>query len=152
MIFYKPAKTEELDDLFTLIRDEAADYLSDTLEKIGLTEAGFRARFESVGQVFTVHIDENPAGFYWIEKRDDILHLHGIVICKRFQRQGYGRQVMEALEQRHGAGMAAIELGVYLHNEDARRFYERLGYQTVQRLEELQFDIMRRYFTHRPDG
>jgi ribosomal protein S18 acetylase RimI-like enzyme len=126
------------------MRDEASEYLKDSLWLIGLTTSAFRAKFKSVGDVVEIHSDGEPAGFYWIEKRDDILHLHGIILRREFQGRGLGREAMRRIEDEHGRGISAIELGVYRDNAAARRLYESLGYIVVKRLDDVHFDIMRK--------
>ena len=144
MLSYKPADIEELDELFELMRCETSEYLKDSLWQIGMTESAFQAKFKAVGEIYLIMVDGRQAGFYWIEKRDDILHLHGIILRCDFQGLGYGRQTMELLEYRHGDGISAIELGVYRFNHRARHLYEQMGYKTVSRLDDVQFDIMRK--------
>jgi ribosomal protein S18 acetylase RimI-like enzyme len=124
---YTQPDIDQLDELFDLMRNEASEYLKDSLWLIGMTVSAFRAKFKSVGDVVEIHSDGEPAGFYWIEKRGDILHLHGIILRREFQGRGLGREAMRRIEREHGRGMAAIELGVYRDNAAARRLYDGLG-------------------------
>ncbi len=148
MLTYTRPDVDELDKLFDLMRNEASEYLKDSLWLIGLTVSAFRAKFKSVGEVVEVLSDEEPAGFYWIEKRRDILHLHGIILRREFQGRGLGREAMLRIEEEHGRGMSAIELGVYRGNGAARRLYESLGYVVVRQLDDIHFDIMRKTLSH----
>jgi len=94
------------------------------------------------------HCDGEPAGFYWVEKRGDILHLHGIILRGEFQGHGLGREAMLQIEDEHGAGISAIELGVHRGNAAAKRLYENLGYVVVRELDDIHFDIMRKTLAH----
>jgi ribosomal protein S18 acetylase RimI-like enzyme len=95
----------------------------------------------TVGQVWGVYQGGNLVGFYWIEECDRILHLHGLVVKSTLQGQGIGTEVLNMLAQRYTGTMGAIELGVHESNTRARALYERLGYRTVRRLDDLGFHI-----------
>ncbi len=148
MLTYTQPGIDELDKLFDLMREESSEYLKDSLWLVGLTVSAFRAKFKSVGEIVEVHCDGAPAGFYWVEKRGDILHLHGIILRGEFQGRGLGREVMLRIEREHGRDIAAIELGVYRGNAAARRLYENLGYVVVNQLDDIHFDIMRKTLAH----
>lgn len=150
MLTYTRPDIAELDCLFDLMRNEASEYLKDSLWLIGLTTSAFRAKFKTVGEVVELYCEGEPAGFYWVEKRDDILHLHGIVLRREFQGRGLGREAMLWIEREHGLDTAAIELGVYRDNGPAKRLYDSLGYVIVDRLDDIHFDIMRKTLTHDP--
>jgi GNAT superfamily N-acetyltransferase len=141
---FKPANIEELDELCVLMRQETSEYLKDSLWQIGMSEAAFRATFKAVGQFYLIVVDDQRAGFYWVEKRESILHLHGIILRREYQGRGLGHQVMKLLEYRHSEGITAIELGVSRFNHQAHHLYEHLGYQVVDHLNGLEFDIMRK--------
>ncbi len=141
---FKPASIEELDELFILMRQETSEYLKDSLWQIGMSEAAFQAQFKAVGSIYLIIVDNQQAGFYWVEKRETILHLHGIILRREYQGRGLGYQVMKMLEYRHGEGVTAIELGVSRFNHQAHHLYEQLGYRVVDRLNGLEFDIMRK--------
>jgi len=144
MLSYKPAELEELDELYNLVRNETSECLKDSLWKIGMTESAFQGKFKSVGQVFMILVGGEQAGFYWVEKREAVLHLHGIILRREFQGRGFGRRTLEAIEYRHGEGVTVIELGVYHFNHPARHLYEQMGYKTARTLDDVQFDIMRK--------
>lgn len=144
MLTFKPATGEQYDEFFQLMQTEAADYLQRTMELMQITPEQARHLFERVGQVYGIYQGGQWAGFYWIEERDGILHLHGLVLRGEFQGQGIGTQVLEMLERDYGSRVAAIELGVHQSNAKAKLLYERLGYQTVKYLSELGFYIMQK--------
>jgi ribosomal protein S18 acetylase RimI-like enzyme len=148
VLTYCRPNIEQLDHLFNLMCDETSEYLKDSLWLIGLTTSAFRAKFKSVGEVVEIFADGEPAGFYWIEKRGDILHLHGIILRREFQGRGLGHEAMQRIEDEHGLRIAAIELGVYRDNTAARRLYERLGYVVFKRRDDVHFDIMRKTLAH----
>jgi len=147
MLTYTMPEIDELDRLFDLMRTEASEYLKDSLWLIGLTVSAFRAKFKSVGEVVEVLCDGEPAGFYWVERRDDILHLHGLILRSEFQGRGLGKEIMRAIEERHCEGISAVELGVYHGNRAAQKLYGRMGYRVYKKLDDVHFDIMRKTFS-----
>jgi ribosomal protein S18 acetylase RimI-like enzyme len=55
--------------------------------------------------------------------------LDGLVIDPSWRRRGIGKRLTHAVEEwAIESGAAWIELNVYAFNDDARRFYESLGY------------------------
>jgi ribosomal protein S18 acetylase RimI-like enzyme len=142
MLTYRPIAAGEFDDFLELLLSEAGDYLPRTLELMGLTLEAAKERFRKTGQVYAICEGEAPAGYYWTEERGTVLHLHGLALRGEFQGRGIGTQVLDMLADRYAGKMQAIELGVHESNARAKRLYEKLGYKTVKRLEELGFYVM----------
>ncbi len=84
------------------------------------------------------------AGFYWIEERENVLHLHALLLKRQFQGKGIGTQTLNMLVSKYMGTMRTIELGVHESNEGAIRVYERNGFKTVKQLDELKFRIMQK--------
>ncbi len=63
---------------------------------------------------------------------DGALAIRRIYLLHRFQRNGLGRSLMDAVLA-HGRAVAArrVLLGVYSRNEAALAFYQRLGFARV---------------------
>jgi ribosomal protein S18 acetylase RimI-like enzyme len=60
------------------------------------------------------------------------LFICDLVIDPPFRRQGYGAQVLQALEEiARQQGAAALALHVFGHNLAARALYEKLGYRAT---------------------
>ena len=144
MLEYEPAKLEQYEEFLQLMRDDAAEYLERTMALMEMTWEEFSQLFRTVGEVVGVYEDGAIAGFYWIEEREAVLHLHALILKEGFRGRGIGTGVLRELEDRHGAGVDAIELGVHESNRRARALYERLGFETVKRLDELGFEVMRK--------
>ena len=149
MLEYELAQAEQLEAFLQLMRDQAADYLERSLELVGATPERFGQLFRTVGQVYAIYQAGREAGFYWIEQRGEVLHLHGLILEESFQGRGVGTRVLHDLETRHD-GVAAIELGVHSSNRRARKLYARLGYETVQVLGDLGFEVMRKQLAKEP--
>ncbi len=144
MLTYKPAIYEQYDEFWQLMLKEAADYLERTMELMQMTLEEAQHLFKTVGQVCGIYQEDALAGFYWIEERDTVLHLHGLVLASEFQGKGIGTQVLTMLASTYSGKMETIELGVHESNVGARRLYERLGYQVVEYMDDLGFYIMQR--------
>jgi ribosomal protein S18 acetylase RimI-like enzyme len=145
---YEPVTAAQYDDFLQLLLREAGDYLPRTLELMGLTLEQAEGLFRRTGQVYAIHEDDALAGYYWIEERGDVLHLHGLVLKGEFQGKGIGTHALAMLAARYRGHMEAIELGVHVSNDRAKRLYERLDFQTVKHLEELGFTIMQLPLRH----
>jgi ribosomal protein S18 acetylase RimI-like enzyme len=142
MLTYEPVTGAHYDDFLQLLLAEAGDYLPRTLELMGLTLEQAEELFRKTGQVYAIHEEDALAGYYWIEERGDVLHLHGLVLKGEFQGRGIGTHALAMLADRYASRMEAIELGVHASNARAKGLYERPGFQTVKHLEELGFSIM----------
>ncbi len=141
---FELARPEDYDELMALQRRQTAGYLARTLDLMGMTWQEYADRFRTVGQVYRIYRAGQLAGFYWIEERESILHLHGLILANAFQGQGIGSRVLHKLEADYGQRMAAIELGVHQSNTRAIALYERFGYRTVRTLEDLGFLVMQK--------
>lgn len=144
MLTYRPATNEQYDELLQLMVNEAADYLARTMELMQMTLEQAHHLFKTTGQVYGIYQKETLVGFYWIEERGNVLHLHGLILKGEFQGIGIGTQVLTMLADNYRGKMEVIELGVHESNAKARGLYERLGYQTVRHLGDVGFYVMRR--------
>ena len=54
------------------------------------------------GEVLAIYQDADLAGFYWIEEREDTLHLHGLILKPENQGQGIGTEVLSMLTSQYG--------------------------------------------------
>ena len=142
MLSYHEVRGEQVVEFLELLREEAWDYLEQTLALMGETWEHFVQIAQQVGKVFQVSQDGQPAGFYWIEERGKELHLHGIVVRAAFRGQGIGTAVLEKLREEYAGRMDVIELGVHDSNARAKALYERMGFITMRRVEELGFAVM----------
>ena len=144
MLRCRPVGQDEFDGFFDLMQNEAGDYLGEAMNFLNMSEQGFRKLFKTVGEVYAICEDEKVAGFYWIEKRGKVLHLHGLVLSSEFQGRGIGRSVMKMLEDEFRDDFEMIELGVHESNAKARDLYQKLGYIVVRELPEIGFLIMQK--------
>lgn len=66
----------------------------------------------------------------WNAPRETALAVFDLAIHPRFQRQGYGRYLMEyAAEEARAYGLRWVRLDAYLENPFSNSFYQALGYE-----------------------
>jgi ribosomal protein S18 acetylase RimI-like enzyme len=127
-----------------LIHADAGDYLEHAMKLMRMDWKKFEHLFRTVGEVRGIYDDREVAGFYWIEHREEVLHIHGLILKDKYQDQGIGTEVLEMLEARFRGDAKVLELAVHDSNARAKQLYARLGFQTVRRLEDEGFDIMQK--------
>ncbi|MCA0972335.1 GNAT family N-acetyltransferase [Halobacillus litoralis] len=99
----------------------------------------FESKIGKPYHTFLIAIDEEPVGFVWVEERYEeendfkkaraSLYVHQISVDTTKQQRGYGRKLLEAVEDlAREKGIDAIELDYWAGNTGARSFYEKQGY------------------------
>ncbi len=74
------------------------------------------------------------AGYFLLMYALDEAHLLDVALAVRRQRQGLGRQLLDAIVERaREQGMASVLLEVRPSNERARQVYERYGFSEIGR-------------------
>jgi ribosomal protein S18 acetylase RimI-like enzyme len=144
MMTYRRIDLEQYDEIVQLFMEEAPGYLLRTMELMQLTFEQMEHLVRTIGEVYGIYQHELMAGFYWIEERGNILHLHALVVKGEYQGKGIGTQVLEMLAAKYRQQMVIMELGVHESNARAKSLYERLGYRAVRHLDELGFYIMQK--------
>lgn len=89
--------------------------------------------------------DYKPHWFHWVYSEnsrvgvlcykpyDNALHVHLLIIFPEFQNQKLGKEVMNTVHQlAYKQGRSHITLSSFVRNESAIRFYQSLGYYTVE--------------------
>jgi ribosomal protein S18 acetylase RimI-like enzyme len=144
MVTWETARPDQYGEFMRLMHDEAAGYLRGAMELMHITQEEFDLIFRTLGQVYAIYEDEQLAGFYWIEERERVLHLHALILKSQFQGRGIGTQTLSTLASGYKETMNCIELGVHESNERAIRMYERQGFKTVKQLDDVKFRIMQK--------
>ena len=148
MLIYKQATGADYDEFMKLVRADAGKYLEHAMKLMEMDWKKFEHLFRTVGEVCGIYKEGRLAGFYWIEHRDDVLHIHGLILKDEFQDHGIGSEVLRVLEERCSRSADRMELAVHDSNPRAKQLYKRLGYRTVRRLEDEGFDIMQKEIGH----
>jgi ribosomal protein S18 acetylase RimI-like enzyme len=144
MLTFEAASVEQYGECMQLMRDEAGSYLQGTLKLMQMSMDEFNHLLRTVGTLYAIYDDKQLVGFYWIEEREKVLHLHALLVKPRSQGRGIGTQTLRMLASKYKGTMTTIELGVHESNEGAIRMYERNGFKTVKQLEDLKFRIMQK--------
>lgn len=79
-------------------------------------------------------IDHQPAGRIWIGRDAEQIRLLDIALLTEFQNRGAGTLLLRRLiDESEGAGKPLRHM-VFVLNNDAHRFYERLGFKIIDDL------------------
>lgn len=85
--------------------------------------------------VLIARIGGKIAGFAIMRYGGDDAHLDLLAVAPHHRRSGIGRQLIQWLEKcAVVAGIGRVALEVREQNEEAQRFYRRMGYRTLARL------------------
>ena len=79
-----------------------------------------------------VLVDGNPAGRIWVGVDDKQIRLLDIAIIPQFQNQGVGTYLVKQLMDEAEQANKVLRHMVFVLNDDAHRFYERLGFVTIE--------------------
>jgi ribosomal protein S18 acetylase RimI-like enzyme len=77
-------------------------------------------------------IDDCPAGRIWIGRDDQQIRLLDIAILPEFQNRGAGTLLLRRLIDESKRAGKALRHMVFVLNNDAHRFYERLGFVVIE--------------------
>jgi [ribosomal protein S18]-alanine N-acetyltransferase len=115
---------------------EIAEMSRDLIEQ-GLTWSWTPARVQhfisgAESSVIVARRERRIAAFAIMHFGDEVAHLNLLAVALEHRRQGLGRQLMSWLTATAvEAGVFRINLELRTHNEPARVFYERLGFDQV---------------------
>ncbi|HET6975064.1 MAG TPA: GNAT family N-acetyltransferase [Pyrinomonadaceae bacterium] len=77
-------------------------------------------------------VDGVPAGRIWIGTDDTQIRLLDIAILTDFQNRGVGAYLLRQLIDEARLANKPLRHMVFMLNDDAHRFYERLGFVTIE--------------------
>ena len=115
---------------------EIAEMSRDLIEQ-GLTWSWTPARVQHFisgpeSSVIVARRERRIAAFAIMHFGDDAAHLNLLAVAPEHRRQGLGRQLMDWLTATAiEAGVLRINLELRTHNEEARAFYESLGFDQL---------------------
>lgn len=81
-----------------------------------------------------VLIDGEPAGRIWTGEDEEQIRLLDIALLPQFQKRGAGTILLRELMQEAAAAGKFLRHMVFVLNNDAHRFYERLGFVVIEDL------------------
>lgn len=79
-------------------------------------------------------IDGQPAGRIWIGRTNDEIRLLDIALLPEFQKRGAGTVLIRGLIDEARSTDKRLRHMVFVLNNDAHRFYERLGFVIIEDL------------------
>ena len=108
--------------------DADTNDLTHRIEHVLVAENHFGAVAEDQGKVIgLMHVYERPA----LEKPCEAV-VQSLIVDARLRNMGIGRALMDAAEAwARNIGLTNVILSTHIDREDARTFYERLGYERV---------------------
>jgi ribosomal protein S18 acetylase RimI-like enzyme len=109
-----------------------------------LDQEAFEAYFLHTGQVFRICQRKLLLGLLWVEARERVLFIHGLIIRPEYRGCGIGAAALQALQEQSLGCYDALELHVHTSNPRARRFYERLGFRPSGYLKGSALNCMRK--------
>jgi GNAT superfamily N-acetyltransferase len=85
-------------------------------------------------EYYVILIDNVRAGRFWIGSDDQQIRLLDIAILPEFQNRGAGTVLIRRLIDYAAATQKYLRHMVFVLNNDAHRFYERLGFAVIEDL------------------
>jgi GNAT superfamily N-acetyltransferase len=77
-------------------------------------------------------VDQQPAGRIWIGSDEEQIRLLDIALLPQFQNRGVGKALLEWLKREAQNSGKALRHMVFVLNNNADRFYERLGFKKIE--------------------
>ena len=93
----------------------------------------YDARFPAA-EYYLIVIDDQPAGRIWIGQDDRQIRLLDIALLPEFQNRGAGTMLLKWLIDRAKDCCKPLRHMVFVLNNEADRFYERLGFVMIEDL------------------
>jgi len=93
----------------------------------------YEARFADA-EYSVILIDDRPAGRIWIGRDSEQIRLLDIALLSEFQNRGAGTILLRRLIDEARQANKPLRHMVFVLNNDAHRFYERLGFVVIEDL------------------
>ncbi len=140
----RPAKKEDEAFLLALYDSSRAEELAQVEWVEGQKEVFVRWQFDLQRREYdarfpdaryeVVMVDEEPAGRIWIGTDEEQIRLLDIALLPQFQRRGAGTLLVRWLIDQAARAEKPLRHMVFVLNNDAHRFYERLGFVVIEDL------------------
>jgi len=140
----RPVTLEDDPFLMSLYASTRADELAQVEWEPGQQEAFVKWQFDMQRREYdarfpdaeydVIEIDGQPAGRLWIGRKDDEIRLLDIALLPEFQNRSAGTLLLTSLiDEARSAGKRLRHM-VFVLNNNADRFYERLGFVVIEDL------------------
>lgn len=101
--------------------------------QFGLQRKEYDTRYPTA-RYEVILVDEQPAGRIWIGEDDTQIRLLDIGLLEEFQNRGVGTKLVKQLIAEAVTKNKPLRHTVFVLNNNAQRFYERLGFVTIEDL------------------
>jgi len=91
----------------------------------------YEARFPDAAYS-VILVDQQPAGRIWVGTDDEQIRLLDIALLPDFQNRGVGTALLQRLKTEAANRGKALRHMVFVLNNNAERFYERLGFKLIE--------------------
>ena len=140
----RPATDADREFLIAVYDSTRAQELAQVVWEEGQREAFVRWQFERQDEEYrqrfpnarydVILVDGVPAGRIWIGMDEKQIRLLDIGLLTDFQNRGVGTHLMRQLMAEATQSNKVLRHMVFMLNEDAHRFYERLGFVVIEDL------------------
>ena len=137
-------KESQYDELFEMMLIYSSEYLQSAITKLGISVEQFKELFKTIGTIYVIYVDKDLAGFFWIERREEVLHIHALIIKSEFQGRGLGKKILQLIQDQYSSGAKILELGVHLSNHRAINLYQNSGFVKVKEFDDIGFIVMQK--------
>ena len=77
-------------------------------------------------------VDQQPAGRIWVGTDNEQIRLLDIGLLPEFQNRGVGTALLQRLIAYAASERKALRHMIFVLNNNAERFYERLGFKQIE--------------------
>ncbi|HWS55466.1 MAG TPA: GNAT family N-acetyltransferase [Pyrinomonadaceae bacterium] len=113
--------------------------------QFALQRREYEARFPDA-EYGVILVDGRPAGRIWVGRDAEQIRLLDIALLPEFQNRGAGTLLLRRLMDEARRAGKALRHMVFVLNNDAHRFYERLGFAVIE-----EFDGAYKHMEWRPE-
>jgi ribosomal protein S18 acetylase RimI-like enzyme len=138
----RPVTAEDDQFLLAVYESTRADELAQVEWAEGQKEMFLRWQFDLQRREYdsrfpaaaynVVMVDQKPAGRIWVGADDDQIRLLDIGLLPEFQNRGVGTELLKRLIAYAAGERKALRHMVFVLNNNAERFYERLGFKQIE--------------------
>ena len=99
--------------------------------QLDLQRREYEARFPDAAYDIIL-VDDQPAGRIWVGADDEQIRLLDIALLPQFQNRGVGTELVRRLIKESAKQGKVLRHMVFVLNNNAERFYERLGFKPIE--------------------
>jgi ribosomal protein S18 acetylase RimI-like enzyme len=140
----RPVTADDKEFLISVYAGTRAQELAQVQWEEGQKDAFIRWQFEMQQKEYptrfpdarydVILVDDVPAGRIWIGVDDKQIRLLDIAVMAQFQNRGVGTTLLRRLMDEATQANKPLRHMVFVLNDNAHRFYERLGFTTIEDL------------------